>query len=86
MTTRIAIPVFGIFAVVVAIKIRVVYDLILDSNSIILVCVTVPFIAGVWWKKSQSFGSRGGHVGLPYHYVDRDILDAENGSSTACEK
>jgi SSS family transporter len=62
LATRIAIPAFGIFAVVVALKIRVVYDLILDSNSIILVCVTVPFIAGVWWKKANRSGALAGMV------------------------
>ena len=62
LATRIAIPAFGVFAVVVALKIRVVYDLILDSNSIILVCVTVPFIAAVWWKKANRSGALAGMV------------------------
>lgn len=62
LATRIAIPVFGIFSVVVAIKIQVVYNLILDSNSVILVCVTVPFIAGVWWKKANRSGAVAGMV------------------------
>jgi Na+/proline symporter len=60
LATRLAIPAFGIFSVVVALKIQVVYDLILDSNSIILVCVTVPFIAGVWWKKANRSGALAG--------------------------
>jgi SSS family transporter len=53
LATRIAIPVFGSFAIYVALEVQVVYDLILDSNSIKLVCVTVPFIAGVWWKRAN---------------------------------
>jgi SSS family transporter len=57
LATRIAIPVFGSIAVYVALEVRVVYNLILDSNSVILVCVTVPFIAGVWWKRANRIGA-----------------------------
>lgn len=57
LATRIAIPAFGTIALVVAIKVQVVYDLILDSNSVILVSITVPFIAGVWWKKANRTGA-----------------------------
>jgi SSS family transporter len=60
LATRIAIPVFGTIAVIVALKFKVVYDLILDSNSVILVCITVPFIAGVWWKKANRSGALAG--------------------------
>lgn len=57
LATRIAIPVFGSIAVYVALEVQVVYNLILDSNSVILVCVTVPFIAGVWWKRANRSGA-----------------------------
>ena len=39
-----------------------VYDLILDSNSVILVCVTVPFIAAVWWKQANRSGALAGMI------------------------
>jgi SSS family solute:Na+ symporter len=55
--TRIAIPVFGTIALVVALKVQVVYNLILDANSVMLVSITVPFIAGIWWKKSNRSGT-----------------------------
>lgn len=57
LATRIAIPVFGIIAVYVALEVQVVYDLIQDANSVILVCVTVPFITGVWWKRANRTGA-----------------------------
>jgi Na+/proline symporter len=57
LATRISIPVFGSVAVYVALKVQVVYDLILDANSVMLVCVTVPFIVGVWWKKANRIGA-----------------------------
>jgi SSS family transporter len=60
VTTRIAIPVFGTFAVLVALYSQVVFDLIQDANSIILVCVTAPFIVGVWWKKANRSGALAG--------------------------
>lgn len=55
--TRAAIPLFGIIAIYVALEVQVVYDLILDANSVILVCVTVPFIVGVWWRRANRAGA-----------------------------
>lgn len=57
LATRIAIPVFGIIAVYVALKVQVVYDLIQDANSVILVCVTIPFILGIWWRRANRTGA-----------------------------
>jgi len=56
LATRIAIPVFGAFAVITALKAKVVYDLIQDANSVMLVSVVVPFAAGIWWKKANRTG------------------------------
>ena len=57
LATRIAIPVFGSIAVYVALEVQVVYDLIQDANSVILVCVTIPFIVGVYWRKANRTGA-----------------------------
>jgi SSS family transporter len=57
LATRIAIPVFGIIAVYIALKVRVIYNLIQDANSVILVCVTVPFIVGIWWQRANRTGA-----------------------------
>lgn len=57
LATRLAIPVFGTFAVYIALKVQVVFNLILDANSIILVCVTIPFVVGVWWKRANRSGA-----------------------------
>lgn len=57
LATRIAIPVFGVIAVYVALEVKVVYDLIQDANSVILVCVTIPFILGIWWRKANRTGA-----------------------------
>jgi len=57
LATRIAIPAFGVIAVYVALEVKVVYDLIQDANSVILVCVTVPFIVGIWWRKANRTGA-----------------------------
>jgi len=57
LATRIAIPLFGSISVYVALEVQVVYDLIQDSNSVILVCVTIPFIVGVWWRKANRTGA-----------------------------
>ena len=57
MATRIAIPVFGSVAIYVALKVQVIFNLILDSNSVILVSVVIPFIAGVYWKAANRTGA-----------------------------
>jgi SSS family solute:Na+ symporter len=57
LTARIAIPAFGGIAIYVALEVQVVYDLIMDANSVILVSVTVPFIAAVWWRKANRTGA-----------------------------
>jgi SSS family transporter len=57
LATRIAIPVLGSIAVYVALEVQVVYELIQDANSVILVCVTIPFIVGVYWRKANRTGA-----------------------------
>ena len=57
LATRVAIPVFGSFAVYVALEVQVVYNLIMDANSVSLVCVVVPFIVGVWWSRANRTGA-----------------------------
>ena len=57
LATRIAIPVFGSIAIYVALKVQVIFNLILDANSVILVSVVIPFIAGVYWKQANRTGT-----------------------------
>ena len=57
LAARISIPIFGSIAIYVALKVQVVYNLILDANSVMLVCVTVPFIAGIWWQRANRSGA-----------------------------
>ena len=56
LVTRLAIPVFGTMAIVVALYVQVVFDLIQDANSVMLAVITVPFIAGVWWNRANRTG------------------------------
>lgn len=57
LATRVAIPVFGSIAIYVALKVQVIFNLILDANSVILVSVVIPFIAGVYWKSANRTGT-----------------------------
>jgi SSS family solute:Na+ symporter len=75
--TRFSIPVFGFIAVFVALKVQVVYDLILDSNSVILVCVVVPFIAGIWWKKANRTGALAAMAGGFIVWLGSELLFPE---------
>lgn len=57
LATRIAIPVIGMLALYVALEVQVVYDLIQDANSALLVSVVIPFVSGIWWKKANRTGA-----------------------------
>lgn len=57
LATRIAIPVIGTIAVYVALEVQVVYDLVQDANSALLVSVVIPFVCGIWWKKANRTGA-----------------------------
>jgi solute:Na+ symporter, SSS family len=57
IVARTAIPVCGIIAIVVALKIQLVFDLMLDANILGMASIIVPFILGVWWKKANRTGA-----------------------------
>ena len=57
LVARLAIPVCGIIAVFVALEIRAVYELMIDSNILLLATIVVPFVAGVWWRKANRTGA-----------------------------
>ena len=52
-----AIPVSGLVAIVVAMKIQVVFDLMVNANILGLAAMIVPFILGVWWRKANRTGA-----------------------------
>ncbi len=54
--TRLGIPVFGVVALVVGLKAKTVYQLVVDSNFAMLAIVVVPFVAGLWWEKANRAG------------------------------
>jgi len=57
LVARWSIPVCGIVAIVVAMKIQIVFDLMVDANILGLATIIVPFILGVWWKKANRSGA-----------------------------
>jgi len=57
LVARWAIPVFGFISIFVALKIKVVFNLMVDSNMLGLAAIIVPFIMGVWWKKANRTGA-----------------------------
>ena len=56
-TTRLAILILGAAALVLALHKSSVYDLIIDSWSVLLATLFVPLTAGIWWKKANSAGA-----------------------------
>lgn len=62
---RWTIPVVGGMAILVALKMQVVFDLMVDSNILGMAVIIVPFILGVYWSKANRTGAIGGMaVGL----------------------
>ena len=57
LVARLAIPACGLISIFIALKIQVVFDLMVDANILGLAAIIVPFIMGVWWKKANSIGA-----------------------------
>lgn len=57
LVARIAIPVYGITAILVALKSQVVFDVMIDANIVGLCAGVVPFFLAVWWKKANRSGA-----------------------------
>lgn len=54
--SRAAVVVFGLFALWLALDTATVYELMVDSWSILLATLFVPLTAGLWWKKGNGPG------------------------------
>ncbi len=57
VVARWAIPVSGLIAIVIAMEIQVVFDLMINANILGLAAIIVPFILGVWWRKANRTGA-----------------------------
>ena len=55
--SRWAVPFFGLASLVIALSVRTVYDLMVNSASVMLVALLVPFVAGMWWPRANRFGA-----------------------------
>jgi SSS family transporter len=60
LITRLSILFFGGIAVLIALRIQVVFDLMVDANILGLAVIIVPFILGVYWKKENRSGALAG--------------------------
>lgn len=57
LVSRISVIVFGLVALVLALHRSSVYDLMVDSWSILLATLFVPLTAGIWWSRANAAGS-----------------------------
>jgi SSS family transporter len=57
LVARLAIPAGGIIGILIAMKVQVVFNLMVDSNVLGLAAIIVPFIMGVWWTKANRTGA-----------------------------
>ena len=57
MISRISVLVLGIAALLLALYKTSVYELMVDSWSILLATLFVPLTAGLWWKRANAQGA-----------------------------
>ena len=57
IVSRIAVVLFGLFALALALYKTSVYDLMVDSWSVLLATLFVPLTAGIWWSRANAAGS-----------------------------
>ena len=57
LVARLTIPVCGLIAIFIAMRVQVVFNLMVDSNILGLAAIIVPFIMGVWWTKANRTGA-----------------------------
>ena len=56
LVARLSIPVAGVLAGVIALETQAIYEVILGVNTVFLAAIVVPFMAGIWWRKSNRTG------------------------------
>jgi len=54
--TRCTIPISALISMLVALYVGEVYNLLLDSFSILLVGLFIPMTAGIWWPRANTPG------------------------------
>ncbi len=55
--TRLAVLFLGIFSLIMALQTSSVYDLMVDSWSVLLASLFVPLTAGLWWRPCNDAGA-----------------------------
>ncbi len=60
IAARVGILLFGGIAILIALRIQVIFDLMVDANILGLAAIIVPFILGVYWKKANRTGAVAG--------------------------
>jgi Na+/proline symporter len=55
--TRLSVLGLGIFSLAIALQTSSVYDLMVNSWSVLLASLFVPLTAGLWWPRSNDYGA-----------------------------
>lgn len=62
LVARLGVPLVGGIAILIALRIQVVFDLMIDANILGLAVIVVPFILGAFWRKANRSGANAGIV------------------------
>lgn len=60
VVARWGIPFFGTIAILIALRIQEVFNLLVDANILGLAAIIVPFILGIYWRKANRSGALAG--------------------------
>jgi Na+/proline symporter len=60
---RLAIPAVAVLGILIALKGRDIYDIMVDSNILSLTATTIPVLMVVWWSKANRIGALSAMVG-----------------------
>lgn len=61
--TRAVVPAIAIFALVIALGLTAIYQLMVFSGTIVLVSLCAPMIAGLFWPRANRWGAYAGIIG-----------------------
>ena len=59
---RVAVPVIGILSMLIALYFADIYQLCLESWTVLLTSITAPLILGVAWRRTSAVGAAAGAV------------------------
>ncbi|HSF19257.1 MAG TPA: sodium:solute symporter family protein [Vicinamibacteria bacterium] len=79
-----SVPVVGLLALGIALALPRAYELLVESFALLLVVLFVPFMAGLWWKRSNTPGALSAMgVGFVTYIICKVVTGQDAGDVAA---